>query len=44
VNVRVITPTEVVLDLEATHVTVEDITGSLGFRPGHLPLVTACRS
>ena len=40
-NVQVITPTQVVLDAEAVHVTVEDVTGSLGFRPGHLPLATA---
>ena len=40
-NVAVITPTAVVLDAEAVHVTVEDVTGSLGFRPGHLPLATA---
>lgn len=39
-NVRVITPTEVVLDQEAAHVTVEDPTGSLGVRPRHAPLVT----
>jgi len=35
------TPTEIVLDEEAAHVTVEDATGSLGIRPGHAPLVTA---
>jgi len=34
------TPTEVVLECEALHVTAEDPTGSLGFRPGHAPLVT----
>ena len=39
-KVRVITPTQVVLDVEAAHVTVEDVTGSLGIRAGHLPLVT----
>jgi len=40
VNVRVFTPTEVVLETEAVHVTAEDPTGSLGVRPGHAPLVT----
>ena len=39
-KVRVLTPTEVVLDREAVHVTVEDLTGSVGVRPGHAPLVT----
>ena len=37
---RILTPTEVVLEEEVAHVTVEDPTGSLGFRPGHAPLVT----
>lgn len=39
-RLTVFTPTEVVLEQEVTHVTVEDPTGSLGFRPGHAPLVT----
>ena len=39
-RVRVFTPTEVVLDREVAHVTVEDLTGSLGVRPRHAPLVT----
>ncbi len=39
-KLRVFTPTEVVLDEEVVHVTVEDPTGSLGIRPGHAPLVT----
>ena len=39
-KVRVLTPTEVVLERDAAHVTVEDPTGSLGIRPGHAPLVT----
>lgn len=40
-KVRVITPTKVVFDADAIHVTVEDVTGSLGIRPGHIPMVTA---
>ena len=40
-KVRVITPTNVVLETDAAHVTVEDVTGSLGIRPGHIPMVTA---
>ena len=40
-KVRVITPTKVVLDADAVHVTVEDITGSLGIRPGHIPMIAA---
>jgi F-type H+-transporting ATPase subunit epsilon len=40
-KLRLTTPTEVVLDMDAVHVTVEDPTGSLGLRPGHAPLVTA---
>jgi F-type H+-transporting ATPase subunit epsilon len=39
-NVRVLTPAEVVLDREAVHITAEGPTGSLGIRPGHAPLVT----
>ena len=39
-KLRVLTPTEVVLDEDVIHVTVEDPTGSLGIRPGHAPLVT----
>ena len=39
-RLRVMSPTEVVLDQEVIHVTAEDVTGSLGIRPGHAPLVT----
>jgi len=39
-KLRVITPTSVILDEEVVHVTAEDVTGSLGIRKGHLPLVT----
>ena len=39
-RLRLITPTEVVLETDVEHVTVEDPTGSLGIRPGHAPLVT----
>ena len=39
-RLRVLAPTEVVLDQEVIHVTAEDVTGSLGIRPGHAPLVT----
>ena len=39
-RVRIVTPTDVVLDEDAVHVTLEDITGSLGIRPGHTPLVS----
>ena len=39
-KLRVYTPTDVVLECEAVHVTVEDPSGSLGIRPGHAPLVT----
>lgn len=35
------TPIEIVLDQEVSHVTLEDATGSLGVRPGHAPLATA---
>jgi len=40
VRLCVFTPTDVVLDEEVAHVTVEDPTGSLGVRSGHAPLVT----
>ena len=40
-KVRVLAPGRVVLETDAAHVTVEDLTGSLGIRPGHAPLVTA---
>lgn len=40
-KVRVITPTDIVLETDAAHVTVEDVAGSLGIRPGHIPMVTA---
>lgn len=39
-KLRVFTPTEVVIETDAQHVTAEDPTGSLGIRPGHAPLVT----
>ena len=39
-RLRVLTRTEVILDEDVVHVTVEDGTGSLGIRPGHTPLVT----
>ena len=40
-KLRVLTPTEVMLEQEVAHVTAEDLSGSLGIRPGHAPLVTA---
>ena len=40
-KLRILTPTEVVLEQDAVHVTAEDQTGSLGIRPGHASLVTA---
>ncbi|NLW49882.1 MAG: hypothetical protein GXY85_03440 [Candidatus Brocadiaceae bacterium] len=39
-KLRVFTPTEIVLEEDVVHVTVEDPTGSIGIRPGHAPLVT----
>lgn len=39
-KLRVLTPTEVVLEQDVIHVTAEDPTGSLGIRPGHTSLVT----
>jgi F-type H+-transporting ATPase subunit epsilon len=39
-KLRVFTPSEVVLECEAVHVTAEDTTGSLGIRADHAPLVT----
>ena len=39
-NLRILTPSEIVLDREVLHVSVEDPTGSLGIRPGHADLVT----
>ncbi len=39
-KLRVLTPTEVILEQDVTHVTAEDPTGSLGIRPGHAALVT----
>jgi F-type H+-transporting ATPase subunit epsilon len=39
-KLRVLTPTEVILEQEVVHVTAEDPTGSLGIRPGHEALVT----
>lgn len=39
-KLRVLTPTEVVLEEDVIHVTVEDPTGSLGVRTGHTELVT----
>ena len=40
-KLRVMSCTQVLLDEDVAHVTVEDLTGSLGIRPGHAPLVTA---
>jgi F-type H+-transporting ATPase subunit epsilon len=40
-KLRIMTPTELTLELEAAHVTVEDMSGSLGIRPHHTSLVTA---
>ncbi|MBN1675872.1 MAG: F0F1 ATP synthase subunit epsilon [Kiritimatiellae bacterium] len=40
-KLRILTPTDVVLDEEVVHVTAEDVTGSLGVRPGHAALVSA---
>jgi len=39
-RLRLLTPTDIVLEQEVIHVTAEDVTGSLGIRPGHTPLVT----
>ena len=39
-KLRILTPTEVLLDKDVVHVTAEDATGSLGIRPGHAALVT----
>ena len=39
-KLRVMTPTEIVLEEDVHHVSAEDPTGSLGIRPGHAPLVT----
>lgn len=39
-RLRVLTPSEVVLEQDVVHVTAEDVTGSLGIRPGHAPMVT----
>jgi F-type H+-transporting ATPase subunit epsilon len=39
-RLRVLTPSEVVLEEDVVHVTAEDVTGSLGIRPGHASLVT----
>jgi len=40
VKLRVLTPSEVILEQDVAHVTVEDPTGSLGIRPGHATLMT----
>ena len=40
-KLRVLTPAEVALETDVAHVTVEGLSGSLGIRPGHAPLVTA---
>ena len=40
-KLRLTTPTEVVMDMDVSHVSAEDPTGSLGVRPGHADLVTA---
>ncbi len=39
-KLRVLTPTEVILEQDVVHVTAEDSTGSLGIRSGHAALVT----
>jgi len=39
-KLRVLTPSEVILEQDVTHVTAEDPTGSLGIRPGHATLMT----
>jgi F-type H+-transporting ATPase subunit epsilon len=39
-RLRVFTPTEVILECNVIHVTLEDVTGSLGIRPGHADLTT----
>lgn len=39
-KIRVLTPSEVVLEEDVVHVTAEDVTGSLGIRAGHAPMVT----
>ena len=39
-KLRVLTPTEVILEQDVVHVTAEDPTGSLGIRAGHATLVT----
>jgi F-type H+-transporting ATPase subunit epsilon len=39
-KLRVLTPTEVILEQDVVHVTAEDPTGSLGIQPGHAALVT----
>ena len=39
-KLSIMTPTQVVLEEEVAHVTAEDVTGSLGIRAGHAPLVT----
>lgn len=39
-KLRILTPTEVILEQDVVHVTAEDPTGSLGIRPGHAALVT----
>jgi len=40
-KLRVLMPSQVVMEEDVVHVTVEGLTGSLGIRPGHAPLVTA---
>ena len=39
-KLRILTPSEVILDEEVAHVTAEDQTGSLGIRQGHATLMT----
>ena len=39
-KLRILTPSEVILEQDVTHVTAEDPTGSLGIRRGHATLMT----
>ena len=40
-KLRVLMPAQVVLEEQVVHVTAQGLTGSLGIRPGHAPLVAA---
>lgn len=39
-KLRILTPSEVILEQDVAHVTAEDPTGSLGIRRGHAALIT----